>query len=202
MWQLKPRHRWAVVVLPILLLLIFAIASPKMLKRINMVKKEVQEFSIKQGANVVTGSSSGIRLHFWHRAVQSMSESPWLGSGVGSWSNEYNRLQKQQSPTSIKIGERGNPHQEYLQWGVQLGIPGILLFLAFLIAVLWDTLQADRASARAAQSALAALAAACLFNSSLYDALIGDFFCVILGLMLALILHPSTSKADSMPISA
>lgn len=196
-WQLKPRYRWTVVILPLLLLGTLSLVSPKVQNRINMVKSEVQEFSIKEGANVITGSSSGIRLHFWHRAVQSISESPLLGSGVGSWSNEYNRLETQQNPASYKIGERGNPHQEYLLWGVQLGIPGILLFLTFLTAVFRDTLRADQPSARATQSVLAALAVACFFNSPIYDALIGDFFCVALGLMLALTMHPSKSESGA-----
>ena len=202
MWQLRPRYRWTVLILPMVLLAALSVVSPKVQKRINMVKAEVQEFSFKEGANVVTGSSAGIRLHFWHRAVQSISESPFIGSGVGSWSNEYNRLEKQQNLTSISIGERGNPHQEYLQWGVQLGVPGVLLFLTFLFAVFRDTLGADQASARAAQSVLAALATACLFNSSIYDALIGDFLCVALGLMLALIAVKTNPSANAGSISA
>lgn len=201
MWQLKPRYRWIVVILPVLLLTVLSVASPKVQKRINMMTDEVREFSIKEGANVMTGSSSGIRLHFWHRAIQSISESPLLGSGVGSWSNEYNRLERQQNPTSIRLGERGNPHQEYLQWGVQLGIPGILLFVAFLMAVFRDALGADQPAKRAVLSVLAALAASCLFNSSIYDALIGDFFCVALGLMLALALDPSKQSANLGPTS-
>jgi O-antigen ligase len=31
-----------------------------------------------------------------------------------------------------------------------------------------------------------ALAIACMFNSSLYDGLIGDYFCIVLGLLLGL----------------
>ena len=38
--------------------------------------------------------------------------------------------------------------------------------------------------------AAAALLIACLFNCALYDALIGDFFCVVIGLLLALAAHP------------
>lgn len=82
-------------------------------------------------------------------------------------------------------------------WGVQLGIPGVLLLLTFLAAVFRDTLGADPASTRAAQSVLAALAVACFFNSPIYDALIGDFFCVALGLMLALVMHTSTSASGA-----
>jgi hypothetical protein len=44
----------------------------------------------------------------------------------------------------------------------------------------------DEKFKRALQTCVAGLAVACLFNSSLYDALIGDFFCVTLGLLLAL----------------
>jgi len=197
MWELPRRFRWVLLVLPVLLLTAAFALSPKVQLRVMQVKTEVQAFSFAKGESVVSGTSSGIRLHFWHRAVQSISESPLLGSGVGSWSNEYNRLETQQNPTSFRIGERGNPHQEYLLWGVQLGIPGILLFLTFLAAVFKDTLGADQASARAAQSVLAALAVACFFNSSIYDALIGDFFCVALGLMLALTLHTSTSLSGT-----
>jgi O-antigen ligase len=58
-----------------------------------------------------------------------------------------------------------------------------------MLAVLWDTLGMEKPYARAAQSAVLALAIACLFNSSIYDALIGDFFCVLIGLLLALGLH-------------
>ncbi len=118
-----------------------------------------------------------------------MAERPILGSGVGSWSSEFNRLEKKNSLTPNAIEPMGNPHQEYLLWGVQLGLTGILLLLAFLVSVFHDTLKMDVMTARAVQSVLAALTIACLFNSIIYDALIGDFFCVTLGLLLALGSH-------------
>jgi hypothetical protein len=77
-------------------------------------------------------------------------------------------------------------NQEYLYWGVQLGIPGLLLFAAFILSVLRDSLKMEAPYARAVQSAVLALAVACLFNSTLYDGLIGDFFCILIGLLLAL----------------
>lgn len=71
-------------------------------------------------------------------------------------------------------------------WGVQLGVPGILLFIALMLSVLRDTMKMGENHARATQSTLLALAIACLFNSSIYDAQIGDFFCILIGLLLAL----------------
>jgi O-antigen ligase len=186
MWELPPRARFAILFLPFLLLLLASAISPKVQTRLAMVKNEVQAFSLVKGETFATGTSSGIRLQLWHRALQSIEQSPLLGSGVGSWSNEFNRIEKQQSSSPQKVTGFSNPHQEYLQWGVQLGIPGILLFLTLLISIFRDTLSMEKMAARAAQSALTALAVACLFNSSIYDALIGDFFCITLGLLLAL----------------
>ena len=192
-WQMPRRYRVVVVVLPFFLVLFLYFTSAKVQTRLDALTKEVQAFSFKQGANVESGTSSGIRLHFWHRAVQSISENPVVGSGAGSWSNEFNRLERINNSVPSNIQPLGNPHQEYLLWGVQLGVPGILLLLAWMISILKDTLAMDTQTARATQSSLLALAIACLFNSSLYDAQIGDFFCVILGLLLALGSHPHHS---------
>lgn len=189
MWELPRRFRWLVVILPIIFLLILTATSQKVQSRIEMVKNEAAAYSVEEGVNLNNRTSSGIRLHFWHRALQSIAEKPLVGSGVGSWSNEYNRLEKQINPKGLMVGERSNPHQEYLLWGVQLGVPGVLLLAALMISIMKDTLSMETHAARATQSALLALAVACLFNSSLYDAQIGDFFCVVLGLLLALGLH-------------
>ncbi len=189
MWELPKRYRLAILVVPLILVISISLVSPKVRDRISDVKSELQGFTFTEGTSVVSGTSSGIRLHFWHRAIQSMAERPILGSGVGSWSSEFNRLEKKNSLTPNAIEPMGNPHQEYLLWGVQLGLTGILLLLAFLVSVFHDTLKMDVMTARAVQSVLAALTIACLFNSIIYDALIGDFFCVTLGLLLALGSH-------------
>lgn len=196
MWGLPRRYRIGAILLPALLLTAVAAVSPTVQSRIAQVKTEVQAFSFDTGSNVATGTSSGIRLHFWHRAIQSISEHPVLGAGVGSWSSEFNRIEKQKSATPQAVAAMGNPHQEYLLWGVQLGVPGLVLFFMLLLALFFDTLAMETMAARAAQSAIAALAIACLFNSTLYDALIGDFFCVVIGLLLAFGFYRPSVEAD------
>ncbi len=193
MWELPRRFKWLVITLPLVFLLIFSATSQKVQNRVEMVKSEVSEFSVAEGADLRSGTSSGIRLHFWHRSLQSIHESPFIGSGVGSWSNEYNRLEKQNKADGLMVGDKSNPHQEYLMWGVQLGVPGVLLFLALLVSIFKDTVAMETHAARATQSCLLALATSCLFNSSIYDAQIGDFFCVVIGLLLALGRYPATS---------
>jgi O-antigen ligase len=191
MWELPKRYRAAVVLLPFILALGLYAGSGKVRERLSLVATEVQAYS----SHEQQATSSGIRLNFWQRAAQLIAQHPLAGSGVGSWSIEYNRLQSAQNPAHPPIASNGNPHQEYLLWGVQLGIPGILMFIGLLLCVLRDTLKMETPYARAAQSALLALTVACLFNASIYDAQIGDFFCVLLGLLLALGLTQNTAAS-------
>jgi O-antigen ligase len=182
MWQLPKKYRIVVAVLPFLLVAVLFASSPTMRERLTLVKTEVQGYSARNDAS----TSSGVRLAFWRRAGQVIAQRPLAGAGIGSWSTEYDRLEREANPGHKDINRGSNPHQEYLLWGVQLGIPGLLLIAAFMLSVLRDTLKMETPYARAAQSTLVALAVACLFNSTLYDGLIGDFFCVLIGLLLAL----------------
>lgn len=191
MWQLPKKYRVLVAVLPFLLVATLFVGSPTVRERLTQVKAEVQAYSAKNDVS----TSSGVRLAFWRRASQVIAQRPLAGAGIGSWSTEYDRLERQDNPRHEDINRGSNPHQEYLLWGLQLGIPGLLLIAAFMLSVLRDTMKMETPYARAAQSALLALAVACLFNSTLYDGLIGDFFCVLIGLLLAL----GLSKPPNLP---
>ena len=194
-WELPHRYRKVIALIPVIVLAVVVGLSPKVQNRIIDVKNEVQEFFDGKGASVASGTSSGIRLHFWHRAIQSIADNPVLGAGSGSWTVEFNRIEKLKSSSPESIRNVGNPHQEYLLWGVQLGVGGIILLLAILVSIFKETLAMDELARRSAQSTLVALAIACLFNATIYDALIGDFFCITLGLLMALGLPVSKSAA-------
>ena len=182
MWELPKKYRGATLLLPFILMTTLFFTSNKVRDRLMLVKTEIASYSTKESSI----TSSGIRLDLWRGAAKLTSEHPLAGSGVGSWSNEYNQLKRKSNPGHQNIPANGNPHQEYLLWGMQLGIPGIILLLGLMISMLRDTLAFETAIARATQSTVAGLSVACLFNSSLYDALIGDFFCVTIGLLFAL----------------
>lgn len=195
MWELPKKYRPFVVLLPFLLALALFFSSSKVRDRLTQVQTELQSYSSQTQPN----TSSGIRLSLWRRAVESIAQHPFAGAGVGSWITESNRLQREQRPESNAIDGYGNPHQEYLLWGVQLGIPGIVAIVVLMLSVLVDTHRMETQYARAAQSSLLALAVACLFNSSIYDAIIGEFFCVSIGLLLALGLSKTPAAAIAMP---
>jgi O-antigen ligase len=191
-WELPRKFRGLVLAIPFVMALLLVSISDKVRHGFMEINNSIEYFN-KTGD---ISTSSGTRLNLWHRSLQSIGENPWLGSGAGSWNREFNRQEALHAPkTYIEI--TGNPHQEYLLWGVELGTLGLLLFCAMLLAIYRDSLKLQPPERRALQSILTALILSCLFNCSLYDALIGDFFCVALALMLTLSIRSLPSKHSS-----
>jgi O-antigen ligase len=183
-WELPRRWRLAGVACPLLLLAALSVGSEKIHSRFSLLSQEVQAFA----SHGVINSSSGLRLNLWHRATQVIGTHPLVGSGVGSWAREFAQLERSLG-TDPSVDVRANPHQEYLLWGVELGTLGLFLLIAILVSAWHDTLHVERNLRRAQQSVIVGLGIAALFNCTLYDALIGDFFCVTLGLLMALGRH-------------
>ena len=184
-WEFPRRFQSRVVLAGLLVLVGISIGSSRMGERFQEVVSSIRPFN----EHIEAASSSGMRLDLWHGSLKSIAESPWLGTGVGSWNREFRR-QEAVHASELRINEASNqhhnPHQEYLLWGVEMGLAGILLLCALLLALHRDSQQLPTPERRATQSVLLALAVACLFNCALHDAMIGDFFCITLGLLLAL----------------
>jgi O-antigen ligase len=156
--------------------------SAKIQEKAAQILSESQNYS----AHGNNASSSGFRLHAWRRSIQAITEQPITGHGIGSWSQSVKRIEGEQADKIFGQGITGNSHQEYLFWGVELGVGGILLLLLLIAILIHDAMQFEQSVKQATLSVVAVMVVACLFNCSLYDALIGDFFCISLGLLLAL----------------
>lgn len=181
MWLLPTRLRMAALGIPIFISIIFSVISTPVQNRFKASWNEAQKYA--QGDTSPT--SIGFRLEAWRSAIISIQQHPLIGTGVGSWGPQYDAIQSaagrpNETPTD------GNPHQEFLLWGVELGIGGIILLLGILASIFRLSLYMETASKRATQSTLLALVIACSFNCALYDALIGDYLCVTLALCLVL----------------
>ncbi|MES2686097.1 MAG: O-antigen ligase family protein [Pseudomonadota bacterium] len=189
-WALPARWRFASVFVPPLMVLVAFVSFDKVAQRFSATQAEILAYSSQPDPL----SSSSVRLNFWKTSVRAIAEKPLMGAGAGSWVTEFNRIGRHENAAHQSLGSNyyyahGNPHQEFLLWGVQLGLGGIFLMWAFIASILLDLRKMDRPVARAGQSMLLALIVSCLFNSSLYDAYIGDFFCVSLGVLLAYGFH-------------
>ena len=196
MWAMPKRMRLiTLIVTPIVVLAGLSLGSSHVQGRISKILDESQSYS-KQ---VETDSSSGWRLNAWHRSIQAIAENPWYGHGVGSWAITVKRLQGDSAIKTFGSGNASNPHQEYLLWGVELGLGGIFLFSALLLACLRDAREFPASVKRALYSVIAAMAVACLFNSAVYDDLMGDFLCITVGLLMALGIRSKRDPLNNTP---
>lgn len=183
MWEIPQKWRVAILVLtPTLIGIAMYVGSVKFQSKVTQIMSESHNYST-QGDNA---SSSGFRLHAWRRSLQAIAEQPLTGHGVGSWTQSVKRIEGDAANRVFGDSPSSNPHQEFLLWAVELGVGGTLLLLFFIAALVRDALRFEVPVRRATLSVVAVMVVGCMFNSSLYDALIGDFFCVVLGLLLAL----------------
>jgi O-antigen ligase len=188
-WELPSRWRLAALLVPLALAVLISLVAPQAQQRALLVKTEVT--ALMRGASPDAGeTSSGVRMNFWKNSLLAIQKQPWIGHGVGSWSSQYDALQPASALPGY-VATAGNPHQEYLLWGVELGLPGLALLLGIFVAVWRLSNSFEQQARRAAQSVLAATMVACLFNCALLDALIGDFLCMSLALVLNFGLHPA-----------
>ena len=199
-WEFPRRLHLRVMLIGLLLLVAIAAGSSRMGERFREVGSSMQP--AHPGSKHTL--STDVRLDLWQRSLQSLAESPWKGTGVGSWNREFARqeaIHAKAMPINEASKQHHNPHQEYLLWGVEMGLPGILLLCALFVALYRDSQKLAAPERRALQSVLLALLVACLFNCALHDAMIGDFFCITLGLLLALGL-PVAVRPSAIPLVA
>jgi O-antigen ligase len=198
MWAVPRRLRLAtLLVTPVVLLLGLSLGSATVHERVTKIFAESQNFAHTQ--QVGEGDSSGWRLNAWLRSVQALQEKPLQGHGVGNWAPVVKRIQGSNADAIFGQGNHSNPHEEYLLWAVELGVGGALLLLGLFLCIARDALRFPPPVQRALLGVVAATVVACLFNSALYDDLMGDYFCVSLGLLMALGLRSSPPASNPTP---
>lgn len=200
MWALPKRSRLPVlVVLPLLLLTGLYFGSTRVQQNLSTVIQETRNYAVAGRDESATGwvnNSAGWRLNAWHRSLQAIEARPVSGYGVGSWAMIVNRFEGPTAAPTFGTAQIRNPHQEYLLWTVELGVTGTLLLVLLLVCLIRDSRKFKAPIAHSIQCVVAALALSCLFNSTLFDGLIGDYFCLLLGLLMALGLQQRTASHD------
>jgi O-antigen ligase len=181
-WAMPRKLRPLSMLAPFVAFALAMLLSTQFNQRYKAVLAEVKVYQSQNGGHQAT--SSGQRLNYWWKSLQAIAEKPLLGHGVGSWQQQYWRLES--SARSSDTASVRNPHQEFLFWGVQLGAVGVLL-LAFWLGSFWWTSRNFVPPVRhATVSLLMVFIVACSLNSALYDGLVGDYFCALLAVLLTL----------------
>jgi O-antigen ligase len=192
-WAMPRKLRPLAVLAPFAALSLAMLLSTQFNQRYTLLFSEVKAYQAETGE--YKESSSGQRLNYWRKSLLAITEKPLLGYGVGTWQQQYWRLEAG-APSQISAKVR-NPHQEFLFWGVQLGAVGMLLLVTWMASFWWTSRHFAPPVMQATVSLLVIFIVACALNSALYDGLVGDYFCALLAVLLALGRHspPVVSQA-------
>ncbi len=156
-------------------------SSETFARRITEVYNESQLYF--QGKTV---SSIGARLEFMSNSVKIFLDNPIMGTGTGSFKSQYEEYYQGRVH---KI--TNNPHNQYLNTAVELGLIG-LLFLGWLFYRQWQlTCQLKGVNLILAQSILLSFFVGCFFNSWLRNFTEGHFY----YLMTAYFIPPACQMA-------
>lgn len=182
-FEVPRRLRIAVAMFsPLVLGITLFYTVPQFQQRIKLATEEMSSY----GTSPVVGSSIGARLNMWKLSASAIASNPIPGYGIGNWTPVVKKLYGSHSEIVFGSGNLSNPHQELLLWTVELGLVGAALYFGIFWALLRDTQNFATPIRRANLSLITMLFLTCLFNSPLYDDLMGDYFCIAIGLLLAL----------------
>jgi O-antigen ligase len=139
------------------------------------------ETQLAQTQDAGVPTSAGMRLAYWQVSLAALRDAPVLGHGAGA-----GKLIFGQSELLARFGSTslvGNPHNQVLNFGVQIGLVGILGVMA-----MW-TVHASAFFGRGilcwlGLGLVAQNVASCLFNSHLFDFAPGWTYVFGVGLLL------------------
>ena len=130
-------------------------------------------------------SSSVSRLQFYQRGLSLIAARP-LGYGTGAFAQAY-----RENAADDACPTTSNPHNQYLLIAIQVGLPGLLLWLA-LLGMAWRLrLRLETPQRQLATAFVLSMAFSSLLNSMLMDFTEGHWFAFFSALLYA----PSTRKA-------
>jgi O-antigen ligase len=168
-------HIWLSVGI-VLAALIFATA-PQLRERVLQVAREVSSANSSPEL-----TSMGIRVLFYRTTLELIRDRPVFGYGSGSFGKEYSALVVQRY-RDWRATSGTDPHSQYLFVTMELGIVGLVAFLAILAAGFWSA-HASRYGCIAG-GALAIWCVTSLFSSHFRTFPEGHLIGFFLGALLA-----------------
>ena len=133
-----------------------------------------------------TTSPNGMRLSFLRTGLRAVAEHPLTGNGTGAFAEIHAPVARTIWGAGTPMGEaRNQPHSEFLLIAVQLGLPGLALYVAMLAAFLRPALRV-RSRERDMFLLLWIVYTVCsVFNSLLWDPTEASWFLMLGGCLYA-----------------
>jgi O-antigen ligase len=185
----RGRQRVVLVLAVALGIVALALSSVSLRDRFEGAVSEVE-------SHQATGAqtSAGQRMEFARKSIELISERPILGWGTGSYSLQYCRIAR--SAEWCRLGSY-NPHNQFLFFGVQLGVVGMLAYLLWFASVAYALGPVNRVHRALGYCVLTTLFVHSLLDSPLYIVTEGTWYPLLLGILLAGYGDAKMARAES-----
>ncbi|MBT7543616.1 MAG: O-antigen ligase family protein [Gammaproteobacteria bacterium] len=122
-------------------------------------------------------SSVGLRYGWVLCGISNIKNNPFLGNGVGSYKKLSNNCIDTKDVNLNDTFISNNPHNEFVSLSTQIGLAGLFLYVIFLF-----NLYLDSKNNILAQGAFIIIFISSIFNSAIYDNILGLFIVLIIGI--------------------
>lgn len=139
LFSLPRRWSWVAGILMVLAVGVAFQTSERIQERYALAQKETALlFEEAERSQVPTFSSIGARWYMWIKTLENIQERPWTGWGLGSHGIKW--CEKAPQPVWCDVGDT-TPHNQFLFFTVELGVLGLVLFLALFGVLVWAGLS-------------------------------------------------------------
>jgi O-antigen ligase len=77
-----------------------------------------------------------IRIEKWKNTIECWSQSPVFGVGTGDMQTELNKIYEKNG-FELAMEYKFNPHNQYLETALAIGIPGLMALLCWMFSLFW-----------------------------------------------------------------
>ncbi|HYH41260.1 MAG TPA: lipopolysaccharide kinase InaA family protein, partial [Burkholderiales bacterium] len=165
------------------------LGSQSFLTRVQDIASDLRTW--QRGAHDET--SVGVRIGYYLTSLEIIADHPLTGTGVGGFAPAYaEKIRGTAAPATV------NPHNDYLMFAVQAGLPAAALVLAFYLFLWRDARKlGSRLERDLMRGFVITFALGGLFNSLLMDHVEGLLLAWATGLLFAS--HTNTHAANRAP---
>lgn len=141
-------------------------------------------------------TSIGGRINFWKHTWSMVAQKPLTGWGTGSYHDTWCEQVTAQGWCAFG---RWHPHNQYLYFWMENGLPGLLAFLALVGAPAWAARRALPSQRRLLLSFAVIFGVNSLINASLWSSRESHFFVMLLILLCADALYGGSARPADAP---